>query len=179
MIQNLESKQTAIFGGGCFWCTEAIFASTKGVISVLPGYSGGKVANPSYEQVCGGNTGHVECAKIEFDPNIISYQNLLKVFFETHNPTQVNGQGNDIGSQYQSTIFYSNDQQREVAEQFITKLDKQKVFDKRIATEIRPLEVFYPAEDYHQKYYESHKDAPYCQLVIEPKLEKLKHIKLD
>lgn len=179
MSKNLESRQTAVFGGGCFWYTEAIFAMTKGVLSVVPGYSGGKVANPSYEQVSEGNTGHVECAKIEFDPNIISYQNLLKVFFETHDPTQINSQGNDVGSQYQSTIFYLDQNQKELAEKFIAKLDEEKVFNKKVATEVRHMQEFYPAEDYHYKCYESHKGVPYCELVIEPKLEKLKNIKFD
>jgi peptide-methionine (S)-S-oxide reductase len=179
MIHNLESKETAVFGGGCFWCTEAIFASLKGVISVLPGYSGGKIPNPSYEQVSDGNTGHVECAKIEFDPKIISYSQLLKVFFETHDPTTVNRQGNDVGTQYQSTIFYITSEQKEIAQKYVNNLNKQNFYGKKVATEIRKLEDFYVAEDYHQKYYENHKDAPYCQLVIEPKLDKLKDIRLD
>lgn len=179
MIHNLESKETAVFGGGCFWCTEAIFASLKGVISVLPGYSGGKIPNPSYEQVSDGNTGHVECAKIEFDPKIISYNQLLKVFFETHDPTTVNRQGNDVGTQYQSTIFYITSEQKEIAQKYVDNLNIQNFYGKKVATEIRKLEDFYVAEDYHQKYYENHKDAPYCQLVIEPKLDKLKDIRLD
>ena len=169
-----NSYEIAVFGSGCFWCTEAIFASLKGVISVLPGYSGGKIANPSYEQVCSGNTGHVECAKIVFDPNVIKYEQLLKVFFETHDPTSINRQGNDIGTQYQSTIFYTTSEQKEIAQKYIDNLNKQNFYDKKVATEIRKLEDFYVAEDYHQKYYENHKDAPYCQLVIEPKLDKLK-----
>ena len=179
MIHNLESKETAVFGGGCFWCTEAIFASLKGVISVLPGYSGGKIPNPSYEQVSDGNTGHVECAKIQFDPKIISFSQLLKVFFETHDPTTVNRQGNDVGTQYQSTIFYITSEQKEIAQKYVDNLNKQNFYGNEVATEIRKLEDFYVAEDYHQKYYENHKDAPYCQLVIEPKLDKLKDIRLD
>jgi peptide-methionine (S)-S-oxide reductase len=168
MIHNLESKETAVFGGGCFWCTEAIFASLKGVISVLPGYSGGKIPNPSYEQVSDGNTGHVECAKIEFDPKIISFSQLLKVFFETHDPTTVNRQGNDVGTQYQSTIFYITSEQKEIAQKYVDNLNKQKFYGKKVATEIRKLEDFYVAEDYHQMYYENHKDAPYCQPTSHP-----------
>lgn len=165
--------EIAVFGGGCFWCTEAIFANLKGVISVIPGYSGGNKSNPSYEEVSSGNTGHVECVKVEFDSNIVSFNDLLNVFFHTHNPTTLNKQGADIGSQYRSVVFYTNPKQREEAVNFIDKLEASHAYKDPIVTTVEPLDNFYLAEDYHQKYYESHKDAPYCELVIEPKLEKL------
>ena len=163
-----------MFGGGCFWCTETIFLSLKGVISVMPGYTGGAVANPTYEQVCGGGTNHIEAVKIEFDPGAISYGDLLSVFFYTHDPTTVNRQGNDIGEQYNSVVFYSNESQKTEAESLIKDLNDSHAYENQIVTQIRPLGDFYPAEDYHQKYYENHKNAPYCQIVIEPKLEKLR-----
>lgn len=168
-----NNYEIAIFGGGCFWCTEAVFNSLKGVISVVPGYSGGKKSSPTYEEVCGGNTGHVECIKIEFDPKIISFSDLLGVFFYTHDPTTLNKQGNDIGTQYRSVIFYTNPIQREIAENFIKDLEKSGSYNKPIVTTVEPLNEFYLAEDYHQKYYDNHKDAPYCQIIIEPKLDKL------
>jgi peptide-methionine (S)-S-oxide reductase len=170
-VQN--NHQVAVFGGGCFWCTEAIFNSLKGVKSVVPGYSGGTKINPSYDEVSGGNTGHVECAKIEFDPEIVFFEDLLNVFFHTHDPTTLNRQGNDVGTQYRSVIFYTTLEQKESANNFIKELEKGGSYNKPIVTTVEPLGEFYLAEDYHQKYYESHKDAPYCQIVIEPKLEKL------
>ena len=170
-VQN--NHQIAVFGGGCFWCTEAIFSSLKGVKSVIPGYSGGTKVNPSYDEVSGGNTGHVECAKIEFDPEIISFNDLLNVFFHTHDPTTLNRQGNDVGTQYRSVIFYTSLEQKESANNFIKELEKNHSYNKPIVTTVEPLGEFYLAEDYHQKYYENHKDAPYCQIIIEPKLEKL------
>ena len=166
-------KEIAVFGGGCFWCTEAIFKSLKGVISVLPGYTGGTSKNPTYEQVSNGNTGHVESIKIEYDPGQISYDDLLAVFFNTHDPTTLNQQGNDIGTQYASAIFYSNAEQKAKAEALIRELTEKKAFDKPVVTVVRPLETFYVAENYHHDYYEAHKDQPYCQIVIAPKLEKL------
>ncbi len=166
-------SEIAVFGGGCFWCTEAIFKSLKGVISVMPGYSGGAIPSPTYEQVSTGNTGHVESIKIEFDPAVISYGDLLAVFFSTHDPTTLNQQGNDVGEQYASTIFYSSEEQKSKAEALINELDDSKAYEKPVVTAVRPLTGFFPAEDYHRDYYESHKDAPYCQLIIEPKLVKL------
>lgn len=168
-----NNYEIAVFGGGCFWCTEAVFAYLGGVITVLPGYSGGVIPNPTYEQVSGGNTGHVECTKVEYDPAVISYEQLLKAFFETHDPTTLNRQGNDVGTQYRSVIFYTNDKQKESASNFIKKLEQEGIYENKIVTTIEPLGQFYVAEDYHQKYYENHKDAPYCQLIIAPKLEKL------
>lgn len=162
-----------MFGGGCFWCTEAIFLSLKGVMSVVPGYTGGNVKNPTYEQVNSGTTGHIESIRIEFDPLVISYDDLLTVFFNTHDPTTPDRQGLDIGPQYRSVIFYLNDKQRAEAEAFIRELNDPKAFVVPVITEVRPMQVFYTAEDYHLKYYENHKDAPYCQLIIEPKMEKL------
>ena len=166
-------KEIAVFGGGCFWCTEAIFKSLKGIISVVPGYTGGTTTNPTYEQVADGNTGHVESIKIEFDPAVMSYDDLLAVFFNTHDPTSLNRQGNDIGTQYASTIFYVNDAQKATAEKLIGELEAAKAYDRPVVTALKPLGEFYPAEDYHRNYYETHKDQAYCQIVIEPKLEKL------
>lgn len=167
MSQTLE---TAIFGGGCFWCTEAVFASLKGVVSVEPGYSGGTVPNPTYDQVCSGNTGHAEATKITFDPAQITYNDLLTVFFATHDPTTLNRQGADVGTQYRSAIFFMSPEQEQEAKAFIEKLNQD---GKKVVTEVTPFTEFYPAEDYHKNYYENHKDQPYCEAVISPKLEKL------
>ncbi len=169
-----KTLEIAVFGGGCFWCTEAVFSHLKGVKGVMPGYSGGTVKDPSYEDVCNGNTGHIECIRIEFDPSVISYSDLLAVFFSTHDPTTPNRQGNDIGTQYQSAVFYANEAQRKAAEAFIQELNEKKAYDKPVVTLIRPLEAFYEAEDYHRKYYETHKDQRYCQIIIEPKLDKVR-----
>lgn len=164
--------EIAVFGGGCFWCTEALFQNLKGVTSVISGYSGGNVKNPTYEEVSSGKTGHVESAKIEFDPNIISYKDLLYVFMKTHDPTQEDGQGADIGPQYLSTIFYTNDNQKKVAGELLK--DLQKDYAKKIATKVIEYKNFYEAENYHKNYYENHKNAAYCKLVIDPKINKLK-----
>lgn len=165
--------ETAIFGGGCFWCTEAVFKRLKGVQSVVPGYAGGETNNPTYHDVSGGNTGHAEAVKIEFDPSIISFEDLLAVFFGTHDPTTRNRQGNDVGTQYRSVIFYTNDAQKEKARQIIKETDEAHVYENPVVTEVVPLGKFYDAEDYHKDYYENNKTAPYCSIVIEPKLEKL------
>lgn len=165
--------QTAVLAGGCFWCTEAIFQKLKGVTGALPGYAGGTVDNPTYEQVSSGRTGHAEAAKIEFDSSQISYDDLLTVFFATHDPTTMNRQGNDVGPQYRSVIFYTTAQQKAAAEAKIMQLNAASEGGKPIVTTVEPLRHFWAAEDYHQQYYEHHKDAPYCQLVINPKLEKL------
>lgn len=167
-------NEIAIFGGGCFWCTEAVFQSLKGVVSVMPGYAGGTVDHPTYEQVSSGETGHAEVTRVEFDPSQISFEDLLNVFFATHNPTTLNRQGNDMGTQYRSAIFYTNDEQKKQAEAFIKKLSDDRTFDKPIVTELTALDTFYPAEKNHQKFYEQNSDAPYCQIIINPKLEKLK-----
>ncbi len=162
----------ATFGNGCFWCTEAIFQRLKGVESVLPGYSGGHVKNPAYREVCTGNTGHAEAIQIMYDPEIISYRTLLEVFFYTHDPTTLNRQGNDVGTQYRSVIFYRNENERNEAEKIIEQLENDKVYSNRIVTELVPFDHFYEAEDYHQDYYNNNKNQPYCRAVINPKLDK-------
>ena len=164
--------QTAIFAGGCFWCTEAVFQSVKGVRAVTSGYTGGTQANPTYAQVCNGNTGHAEALKIEFDADEVSYHDLLLIFFKTHNPTTLNQQGNDAGTQYRSGIFYLNDEQRRQAEAMIRKLTDEKIFDKKIVTELVPATEFYDAEDYHQDYFNNNPSKPYCAFVIQPKMNK-------
>lgn len=164
--------QTAIFGAGCFWCTEAIFQNLKGVSSVLPGYAGGRVPNPTYEQVCGGNTGHVEVAQIEFDPEQIKFVDLLNVLFAVHDPTTINRQGNDVGEQYASAVFYTSEEQKRQAEEFIKQARKE--FSDPIITQVRALDKFYPDENYHQNYYNNNPGNPYCQVVISPKLEKFR-----
>ncbi|MHB8660407.1 MAG: peptide-methionine (S)-S-oxide reductase MsrA [Minisyncoccota bacterium] len=165
--------EDAIFAGGCFWCTEALFKSLRGVVSVTSGYSGGDTENPSYERVSSGATGHAEAIKIAFDPAIISYNDLLAVFFNTHDPTAFNRQGADIGTQYRSAIFYTNDSQKVAARRLIAGLTESKACDAPIITEVAPFTGFYPAESHHQNYYERNREAPYCEIIIEPKLEKL------
>lgn len=160
------------FGTGCFWCTEAIFQELKGVLSVISGYMGGHVENPAYEEVCSGTTGHAECLQIAYDPAIITYDELLQVFFESHDPTQLNRQGNDIGTQYRSAIFYHTEEQKQKAEHYKAELEKAGAYPNPIVTEITPAGIFYPAEDYHQNYYNSHGSQPYCYVVIRPKVEK-------
>ena len=175
MINNDKKMEMEIatLATGCFWCSEAVFNRLKGVKSVLPGYSGGKVENPSYDDVCTGRTGHAEAAQIEFDPNVISFEKLLDVFWHTHDPTTLNRQGNDVGTQYRSAIFYHDEEQKEIAEKSKRELEKGGVYKDPIVTEITPFKRFYVAEDYHKKYYEEHQDAPYCRFVIEPKIHKL------
>lgn len=168
-MPNLEK---ATFGAGCFWCVEAIFQRTPGVKSVISGYIGGAVPNPAYEDVCTDKIGHAEAVQITFDPKKISYEKLLGIFWQSHDPTQLNRQGPDTGTQYRSVIFYHNDTQRKIAEK--SKANIQKNFDKSIVTEIKPLTKFYKAEDHHQNYYNKNKFNPYCMLVIRPKLKKLK-----
>ncbi len=168
-----QTIQSVVFANGCFWCTEAVFTSLKGVSSVVSGYTGGTTDSPSYERVSGGNTGHAEAIKIEFDPQVITYEDLLAVFFNTHDPTTLNRQGNDVGTQYRSAIFYADEEQKVKAEGLIKELNDTKAYDKPVVTEVKPLVKFYPAENYHQGYYRNHSDQPYCQLVIAPKLEKL------
>ncbi len=157
---------TATLAGGCFWCTEAVFKRLKGVESVEPGYSGGTIKNPTYEQVCSGTSGHAEAIQIKFDPNIISYEKLLEVFFKLHDSTTLNRQGNDVGTQYRSVIFYHSPQQKRVAEEVKGKVEGS-------TTEITPFTNFYKAEDYHKNYYDANRSLPYCQLIIDPKIQKL------
>ena len=164
-------KETVLLGGGCFWCTEAVFTMLKGIYSVAPGYAGGQVEKPTYEQVSTGNTGHIEVIKIEYNPNKIAFEELLQVFFETHDPTTPNRQGNDVGPQYHSAVFYTTDRQKEKTEHYIKMIAGK--YQKPIVITVAPFKTFWPAEDYHQKYYENHKDAGYCQVVIDPKVEKV------
>ena len=164
----------AVFGAGCFWCIEAIFSQLNGVIDLSVGYTGGYTKDPSYEEVCSGKTGHAEVLKITFDTNLISYEELLKVFWETHDPTTLNRQGNDIGTQYRSSIFYNSNKQKEIANSYKKQLEESKIYKKPIVTEIQKLEIYYEAEDYHQNYYSNNKEQPYCRLVIKPKIKKFK-----
>jgi len=166
--------ETAIFGGGCFWCTEATFEMLEGVVSVMPGYAGGSTPNPSYEQVCGGETGHAEVIQVEFDPEKISFTDLLSVFFVVHDPTTRNRQGNDIGTQYRSIILTTNEKQKKEAEEFIRQLSENEFAGKKIVTEVQLLEIFYPAEGYHHHYFQKNPEKAYCQAVINPKVEKLR-----
>lgn len=161
--------KTAVFGGGCFWCTEAIFQELKGVTSVMPGYAGGKIPNPTYEQVCSGMTGHAEVTKIEFDPSQIYYSDLLKVFFYVHDPTTLNQQGSDVGPQYRSIILYADEEQKNEASKLIDELKKD---GQNVVTELVPLKEFYPAEEYHKNFYLNNPDKPYCQIIIDPKIKK-------
>ncbi|MEX8548280.1 MAG: peptide-methionine (S)-S-oxide reductase MsrA [Mucilaginibacter sp.] len=165
-------SKKATFGGGCFWCTEAVFQNVKGVIKSVSGYMGGAVKNPTYEQVCGGNTGHAEVIEVEYDPAVISFNELLLIFFKTHNPTTLNRQGNDSGTQYRSVIFYADDEQKAEAEAMIQKLDAEGIFDQKIVTQVVPAETFYKAEGYHQNYFNNNSNQPYCAFVIQPKLNK-------
>lgn len=170
----MENKnQIAVFGGGCFWCTEAVFSELRGVISVMPGYTGGTVKNPTYEAVCTGNTGHAEAIRIEYDPSQASFKDLLTVFFATHDPTTRNRQGNDVGTQYRSAVFYTTPEQKIETEAFIKELEASDPGGKPIVTEITPFDVFYNAEDYHREYFKNNSTVPYCQVIIEPKVLKL------
>jgi len=175
MSEN-KNLEIATFGNGCFWCTEAVFQQLEGVEKVISGYSGGHVKNPTYEEVCGKKTGHAECLKIEFDPSKISFDELLEVFWATHDPTTLNRQGNDIGPQYRSVIFYQNEEQKTKAEKYKEALDKSGAFDKPIVTAIEPFTVFYSAEAVHKDYYKNHPTQSYCYYIIKPKLDKLKKV---
>lgn len=172
-----ESAQPAIskatFGAGCFWCTEAVFQRIKGVVRVTSGYSGGNVDNPTYREICSGTTGHAEVVQVEFDPSKVGYEDLLRVFWKTHDPTTLNRQGADTGTQYRSVIYYHNEAQRQLAEEYKAELMKAEVYAKPIVTEISPAQRFFKAEEYHQDYYNANGSAPYCQLVIAPKIDKL------
>jgi peptide-methionine (S)-S-oxide reductase len=168
--------EVATFGGGCFWCVEAIFEEVKGVQKVISGYAGGEVENPTYEQVSSGTTGHAEVCQIYYDPKVITYDELLEIFWKTHDPTTPNRQGADVGPQYRSIILYHNDEQKQKAEYYKAKLNQEKVYDRPIVTEIKPLKAFYPAEDYHQNYFKRNPRKPYCSFVILPKVEKFKKV---
>jgi len=171
---NEQTKtETTTLANGCFWCTEAIYKRIKGIKSVIPGYAGGEIKNPTYNQVCMGTTGHAESIQLKFDPNIISFEKILDIFWNTHDPTTLNRQGNDIGTQYRSAIFYHDEKQREIAEKSKSDLEIKGIFEDPIVTEITPFKNFYVAEDYHKNYYDNHQQAPYCNFVIEPKIQKL------
>lgn len=172
-MEETKNMETAIFAGGCFWCTEAFFTDIKGVTKVESGYIGGKTENPTYKEVCGGYTGHAEAIKITFNPAEVAYEDLLEIFFATHDPTTLNRQGADVGTQYRSEIFYTSDAQKTKAENFIKLLTDQNIFDKKIVTKVTAAPKWYPAEDYHQDYYANNPNQPYCQAVIAPKLAKL------
>jgi len=168
-----KKGEVATLAGGCFWCTEAVFTIVRGVEKVEPGYTGGSVPNPTYEQVSSGTTGHAEAAQITFNPEVISYREILEIFFATHNPTTLNRQGPDVGTQYRSAIFYHNEAQKATAESVIAELEKEGIWDAPIVTQVEPLKAFYRAETYHKDYYKKHPNQPYCQQVITPKLAKL------
>lgn len=168
-----DAREIAVFGGGCFWCTEAVFKRLKGVYSVLPGYAGGSKTNPTYEEVSSGSTGHAEVIRIEYDPSLVSFRTLLTVFFGSHDPTTLNRQGADVGTQYRSIVLYTSENQKEEAERFIGEINASSPGGDPAVTEVKPLEAFYEAEDYHKNYFETHPGNPYCMIVINPKLEKV------
>lgn len=167
------TKDIATLAGGCFWCTEAVFARLKGVISVIPGYSGGSKPNPTYDEVCSGTTDHAEAIQIKFDPTQISFEKLLDVFWQLHDPTTLNRQGTDVGTQYRSSIFYHSDDQKKVAKKSRERVEKSKMYKDKLVTEIVPFKEFYKAENYHKNYFDSNRQEPYCQIVIDPKIQKL------
>ncbi len=173
MAKNFEK---ATLGGGCFWCTEAVYLELNGVINVMPGYSGGHVKNPSYKEVCAETTGHAEVVQITFDPEVISFSEILEVFFITHDPTTLNRQGNDVGTQYRSAVFYHSEKQKEVAEKVIQLFEEEKVYEELIVTEVTEFDKFYPAEDYHVNYFARNKNQGYCQFIVAPKMEKFRKI---
>ncbi len=169
-----EGMEKATLAGGCFWCTEAVFLEIDGIKSAAPGYIGGKTTNPTYKEICNGDTGHAEAIEIVYDPSKVSYGELLEVFFATHDPTTLNRQGNDVGTQYRSEIFYHNDEQKQVAEKYIDLLNSEGTFGKKIVTKVSPATIFYAAEDYHKNYYSRNKDQSYCNYVITPKIDKVR-----
>jgi peptide-methionine (S)-S-oxide reductase len=173
-VKVKEGMEVATFAGGCFWCTEAVFLEIKGVEKVVSGYIGGKTINPTYKDICTGETGHAEAIQITFNPNEVAYEDLLEVFFATHDPTTLNRQGADVGTQYRSEIFYHSEAQKTKAENYIHLLEKEKLYDKKVVTKVSSASVFYNAEEYHQNYYNQNSSQGYCQMVIAPKLEKLR-----
>jgi|TARA_B100001964_G_C14012817_1_gene500150 peptide-methionine (S)-S-oxide reductase len=174
--ENSSKMKTATFGAGCFWCVEAVYERLEGVGKVISGYSGGKTQNPTYDEICSGDTGHAEVCQIEYDPKVISFESLLSVFWQTHDPTTLNRQGNDIGTQYRSAIFFHDPQQEKLAQEYKEKLNKSGAWKNPIVTEIVPLGKFYTAENYHQGYYDRNPNQGYCAFVIAPKIEKLKKV---
>ena len=175
----MNDLETITLGAGCFWCVEAVFQKLKGVESVVSGYSGGHIKNPAYREVCNGVTGHAEVIQIKFDPSLVSIAEILQVFWQTHDPTTLNRQGNDIGTQYRSAIFYHTEEQRQIAEQYKEELNKSKAFPEPIVTEITAITNFYRAEDHHQNYFNQNSDQGYCQFVVRPKVEKFKKLFAD
>ncbi len=175
MADEINLKTTTL-GGGCFWCIEAVFSELKGVQLAESGYSGGKIDNPTYEQVCSGSTGHAEVVQIKFNPEIILFKEILEIFFTVHNPTTLNRQGNDVGSQYRSVIFYHSEEQREIAQEIITELDGSKKWPNPIVTELTSFYKFYKAKEYHQNYFKLNASQPYCKVVIEPKVNKFRKL---
>ncbi len=175
-MMGTNKLETAILGAGCFWCIETIFQKLNGVHTVKSGYSGGHIKNPAYREVCQGTTGHAEVAKIDFDPEMISFTELLEVFWKVHDPTTLNRQGGDVGTQYRSSIFFTTEKQKEMATSFMKKLDESGMYANPMVTEITNFEIFYPSEDYHTDYFNQHGDEGYCQLVIQPKVDKFKKI---
>ncbi len=169
-----QGKEIATFAGGCFWCTEAVFLEIKGVEKVVSGYTGGTVKNPTYKEICTGTTGHAEAIQITYNPKIVPYKDLLEIFFSSHNPTTLNRQGADVGTQYRSEIFYHSENQKKQAEEYIALIEKERLYSDAVVTAISPAVVFYAAEDYHQNYYNQNSSQGYCQMVIAPKLEKLR-----
>lgn len=174
--KNSVKMETATLGAGCFWCVESVFQELKGVEKVVSGYSGGHKENPGYKEVCDGTTGHAEVARISFDPSVISFQEILEVFFLVHDPTTLNRQGNDVGTQYRSAIFYHSESQKEIAEKTIQALNASAAWPDPLVTEVSPVKNFWPAEDYHQNYYRLNQNQPYCQYVVRPKLEKFRKV---
>lgn len=172
-MEQKNNRETIVLGGGCFWCIEAVYERIDGIKSAVSGYAGGKTENPTYEQVCSGLTGHAEVVKIEFDPSKINFTEVMDIFFKAHDPTSENRQGADVGTQYRSIILYTTDAQKEQIQEYISNLTARRVYSKPIVTQVEPLTVFWPAEDYHQNYYEQHPYAGYCRVVIAPKLDKL------
>jgi peptide-methionine (S)-S-oxide reductase len=174
-----EGTALATFGNGCFWCTEAIFQRVDGISKVVSGYAGGKVKNPTYKEVCSGLTGHAEVIQLTYDPKVVSFEELLEIFWETHDPTTLNRQGNDVGTQYRSVVFYHTEEQKQLATVYKKKLDESGAFENPIVTEISPISEYYPAENYHQNYYNLNGSAPYCSYIIQPQLEKFKKVFKD
>ena len=175
-IKGKKELEVITLGGGCFWCTEAVYKEMKGVVKVVPGYSGGSVKNPTYREVCDGTTGHAEVVQITFDPEITSFTDILEVFFAVHDPTTLNRQGNDVGTQYRSVIFYHSEEQKKIAETILINLEKEKVYNSKIVTQLMAFTKFYIAEDYHIDYFERNKNQPYCQFIVAPKVEKFRKI---
>ena len=177
--KKTSNLETITVGGGCYWCVEAVYENLNGVKSVVSGFSGGKVANPTYEEVCTGTTGHAEVVQITYDKTITDINEIFQVFFTVHDPTTLNRQGADVGTQYRSVIFYKNEEQKKAAQSIIAELNKEKVYNSPIVTKVEPFKVFYKAEDYHQNYYANNKSQPYCKMVIQPKIEKFEKVFKD